>query len=82
MDKRTPRRPQKTDQLSPDAKLNIAADKLATDFHCHPLAKPTKTTEHVAVPKVSITINHIRNSSNIDDNIRFQINGGYTRRYL
>ncbi len=71
-----------SDTLSPDAKLNIAADKLVTDFHNLPRAKPMKTTEHIAATKISITINHIRYSSNIDDNIRFQINGGYIRRFL
>jgi len=40
-----------------------------------------KTTKHIAATKISLTINHIRYSSNLDDNIRFQINGGYIRRY-
>jgi hypothetical protein len=46
----------KYDKLSPDAQLNIAADKLATDFHSLSRANPTKTTEHIVSTKVSITI--------------------------
>jgi hypothetical protein len=72
----------KLDKLSPEAKLNIAADRLATDYCSLPHAKPTKTTEHIAATKVLLTINHISYSSNINDNIRFQINGGYIRRFL
>jgi hypothetical protein len=72
----------KYDKLSPDAQLNIAADKLGTDFHSLSRAKPIKTTKHIVATKVSITINHILYASNIDDNIRFQVNGGYIRRYL
>jgi hypothetical protein len=47
----------------PEAKLNIATDRLATDFHSLPHAKPTKTTEHIAATKVSLTINQITTSA-------------------
>jgi hypothetical protein len=72
----------KYEKLPLDTQLNIDADRLATEFHSKARAQPTSTTDHIAASKVSITINHIRYASNIDDNLRFQINGGYIRRYL
>jgi hypothetical protein len=69
-------------KLSPDAKLNIDADKLATQSHTRPRSKPAATTAHIPATKMSITINNIRYASNIDANLRFQINGGYLRYYL
>jgi hypothetical protein len=69
------------EKLSADAKLNVDADKLATDAH-HRRPKPTPTPAHIPSTQISITINKHRYASNIDANIRFQINGGYLRRYL
>lgn len=69
-------------KLSPDAKLNIDVDKLATQQHNRPRSKPAPTTAHIPATKMSITINKIRYAGNIDANLRFQINGGYLRQYL
>ncbi|KAI2501468.1 hypothetical protein MHU86_12983 [Fragilaria crotonensis] len=72
------------DKLSSDAKLNIDVDKLATHQHTRPAprSQPKTTTAHIPATKISITINKIRYASNIDANLRFQINGGYLRQYL
>jgi hypothetical protein len=72
----------KYDTLPPDTQLNIDADHLATSFHTRPRSQPIPTTEQIDTTKVSITINNLRYASNIDGNLRFQINGGYLRRYL
>ena len=69
------------DKLSADVKLNVDVDGLATAAHKQ-RPKPNSTPEHVPATKISITINKLRYASNIDANIRFQINGGYLRQYL
>ena len=68
--------------LSPDAKLNVDVDELATKFHSKPKASPTRTTEHIPSTKISITILNTRYASNIDDNIRYHINGSYLRGHI
>jgi hypothetical protein len=71
------------EKLPPDAKLNIDVDALTTAQHSRPpRSKPKVTTAHIPSTKISITINKIRYSSNIEDNLRFHINGGYLRHYL
>ena len=70
------------EKLPPDTKSNIDVDRLATAFHHRPRSKPLPTTEHIDSTKISVTINNSRYASNIDGNLRFQINGGYIRRYL
>jgi hypothetical protein len=72
----------KYERLSPDAKINIDVDALATEQHNKPRSKPKIATPHIPSTKISITINKIRYASNIEDNLRFHINGGYLRKYL
>ena len=69
------------EELSAEAKLNVDIDGLATATHKQ-RPKPTPTPEHIPATKIFVTINKNRYSSNIDANIRFQINGGYLRQYL
>jgi hypothetical protein len=68
--------------LSEDAKLNVDADKLATEFHKKPRAHPICSTAHLPTTKISISINKTRYFGNVDANLRFHINGGYLKNYL
>jgi hypothetical protein len=47
-------------KLSPDAKLNIDVDNLATKSHSRPRSKPAATTSHIPATKMSIMINKKR----------------------
>ena len=70
------------DKLSPDAKLNVDADDLATKFHQRKRAKPLTKTAHIPATQVSISITKTRYYGNLDANLRFHINGGYLRNFL
>jgi hypothetical protein len=70
------------EKLSADAKLNVDADKLATDFHSMRRAKPLTQTEHLHSTAISVMILKTRFYGNIDTNIRYHINGSYMKAYL
>ena len=71
------------DKLSPDAKLNVDADDVASKFHQRKRAKPLTKTAHIPATQVSISINKTRYFGNLDTNrLRFHINGGYLRNFL
>jgi ribonuclease HI len=69
-------------KLTPDARLNIGADQLATDQHKKPRSLPMRNTEHLPATKISIQILATRYYGNIDDSIRYHINAGYMKAYL
>jgi hypothetical protein len=58
------------DKLSPDAKLNVDADRLATSFHKQPRAQPRQRTEHLYSTAISVMILKTRCYGNINDSIR------------
>ena len=57
-------------------------DRLATAFHSRQRAKPTRKTEHPNSTAISVTILNTRFYGNIDNNIRYHINGSYMKAYL
>jgi hypothetical protein len=69
------------DKLTPDAKLNVDVDDLATKCHNDKKARPRRATEHIPAAKMSISILNTRYYGNVDDHIRYHINGGYLRCY-
>ena len=69
-------------KLTPEAKLNVDADELATLFHQSTKGKPMRATPHINSTKISITILKTRYPGNINMNLKYHINGGYMRRYL
>ena len=69
-------------ELTADAKLNVDADALATDFHKKPNGRPMRSTPHINVTRISLTILKTRYSGNFDDNLRYHITGGYLRSFI
>lgn len=67
--------------LTPDAKLNVDVDELATKCHQNKKAQPRRQTEHIPSIKMSISILNTRFFGNIDEHIRYHVNGGYLRGY-
>ena len=72
----------KYDHLSADAKLNVDVDHLATAFHEKKRAKLIRCTEHLPPSAISIIIDKTRFYGNIDENIRYHVNGSYLKAYL
>jgi hypothetical protein len=71
------------DQLSPDAKLNVDADALASDhFWSGHGTRPTPKIMHFHENKVTIAINGVIYPTRIDDQIRYHINGSYLKDFL
>ena len=70
------------EQLSPDDKLNVDSDHLATEAHMKVSARPKRQTEHLLATKISIQILNTRYYGNIDENLRYHINAGYMKAYL
>ena len=72
-----------SDKLSPDVKLSIDVNQIATEYHTRPRPRPHQTTDHIPPEtKISLTINSLRYDSNLEDNIRLKISGGYLHKYL
>ena len=68
--------------LSADAKLNVDADHLTTQFHKWPRAKPMRGTEHIPSTMILIQILSTHYDGNLNDNIHHHINSGYMKAYL
>ena len=70
-------------ELSDDAKLNIDADTLASNYYWSGQGrKPTPQTPHFPEYKISISINGVRFPSKIDQQLRYHINGTYLKQHL
>jgi hypothetical protein len=69
-------------QLTDDAKLNVDVDPRATDFHSKLRAQPRRTTDLIPSSVISISISKTRFYGNIDDDLRYHINGSYPKDYL
>ena len=67
--------------LTPDAKLNVDVDHLATKCHQNKRAKPRRATAHIPAMQMSISILNTRFFGNLDEHIRYHVNGGYLRNY-
>ena len=70
------------EHLSADAKLNVDVDSLATASHMNKRAHPIRSTEHLPSAAISIFIDKTRYYQNIDENMRYHINGSYLKDYL
>jgi hypothetical protein len=71
------------DNLSREAKLNVDADKLATDHREIPQkSKPMHKIDHITSQQVSLSINGRRFPGQWDTNLRWYINGSYMKHYL
>ncbi|KAI2511592.1 hypothetical protein MHU86_2846 [Fragilaria crotonensis] len=70
------------DKLTPDARLNVDVDDLATQCHNkNKKAKPRRMIEHLPSTQISISILQTRFHGNLDEHLRYHINGGYLRQY-
>jgi hypothetical protein len=69
------------DKLTPDARLNVDVDELATKCHQNKKAKPRRETNHIPTMQMSISILNTRFFGNLDEHIRYHVNGGYLREY-
>ncbi len=63
-------------RLTPDAKLNVDVDNQATKCHENKKAAPRRDTEHIPATQISVSILSTRFHGNIDNNLRYHINGG------
>ena len=69
-------------QLTPEAKLNVDVDELATSYHTRTSGKSKRSTPHINSTKISITILKTRYAGNINVNIKYHINGSYMKTHL
>ena len=71
------------DELSSDAKLNVDADRLASEHYWsgHGI-RPSPQTMHLAEYRITIAINGVIYPTRIDEQIRYHINGSYLKEYL
>lgn len=70
------------DTLSTDAKLNMTADFLATRYRLRGRIKPTSHLDHPSTQRISIVLNGTRLTSQIDECIRYHINGYQMRLHM
>lgn len=71
------------EELSPEAKLNVDSDALASDHYWSGSGlKPSTAIPHFPEFKVSILINGVRYPSKIDQQLRYHINGSYLKNHL
>ena len=70
------------DKLPRLAKLNVDADKLATDHRISHSTQSSPIINHLPSSRVSISINGRRLTSKIDEAIRFHVDGYPMRIYL
>jgi hypothetical protein len=68
--------------LSPEAKHNVDADALATWYREALPSRPHFQRAHIDEELISITIQGDRYSTNVDEAIRFHVNGYYLRQFL
>ncbi|KAI2512014.1 hypothetical protein MHU86_2302 [Fragilaria crotonensis] len=68
---------------SHDIQCNNRADELATWYREHPSHRQSvEHTEHTPESRVSISINGLRLTSQIEESLRFHINGYHLRQYI
>ena len=70
------------DQLGTSARHNVDADALATWFRDNLPTAPQNYRQHIPEELISVSIQGSRMSSNIEDSIRYHVNGYYLRQYL
>jgi len=69
--------------LSPEAKLNVDADTLASEHYWSGKGlKPKTQIPHLVEFRVTISINGVRYTSKVDQQLRYHINGTYLKQYL
>jgi hypothetical protein len=70
------------EDLTVTVKHNMDADALATWYREALPSAPQTKREHIQEEMISITINGERYTSNIEDSIRYHINGYFLKRYM
>ena len=70
------------DTLPRDARLNIDADFLATRYRLHGKAKSSCHIDHYPEQRISISIQGVRLTSQIDSCIRYHVNGYHLKQYM
>jgi hypothetical protein len=70
------------DALSKDAQMNMSADFLATRYRLCGKLRPIQHINHPPFQRISLTLNGIRLTSQIDSCLRYHINGYHLRRHL
>lgn len=71
------------DELSPDARLNVDVDELASaHFLTGTGTRPTPRIMHLQEHKVTIAINGVIYPTRIDEQIRYHINGSYIKEQI
>jgi hypothetical protein len=70
------------DDLPRHAKLNVDADSLATAHRKQQLSQSSPLIDHLPSSRISIKLNGIYLTSNIDAAIRYHVNGYHMRKYL
>ena len=68
--------------LSLAAKLNIAADALATEYRLHGRLKSSEKQDHLDLQLCSICIKGVRLTCQFDECVRHHVNGYHLRRYI
>jgi hypothetical protein len=71
------------DELSPEAKLNVDADNLASDYYWSGSGtRPSPQTPHLHEYRVTIAVNGTIYPTRIDEQVRYHINGSYLKEFL
>jgi hypothetical protein len=70
------------ESLSLEAQLNMTANFLATRYRLRGKLRATQYTDHPYHQRISLSLNGVQLTSQIDECFRFHINGYHLRRYL